>query len=211
MLVIALLVAMAFGGCALRKPAAQRSRVHGRRATTFMAEGKILEVPVLKGPSPHCGAYASAMVTTFLGHPCPVEELVLELHPATRGGISNRAMAAYLRRKGFECYNLNGSLDVIERLLASGIPPMLVLKARGGDDAFHYVVVVGLSKTANLIAVNNPFSGREYLTTEELEAAWSQSNHSMLVVANRAKKSTTSVKASAPSTQASAPSTQASR
>ena len=65
---------------------------------------------------------AAAMVTSYLGQGCSVDDITKEVFDQRAKGISNRALAAYLRGKGFECYNIHGRLNDLFDLLRSGVP-----------------------------------------------------------------------------------------
>ncbi len=175
-----LLFSLALSGCLIRQPyRKQRRLVHSYRKN----KGIELKVPLLTGKSQNCGALAAAMVCSFYGAQCSPQDFY-SIVEKKRGGISNRALAAILRRKGFECYNLSGSFDQIRSLLQAGIPPILVLGTKK-KELYHYVVVRGISQDSTILRLNNPYCGNELIEKDKLAAQWELTKRSLLVVARK--------------------------
>lgn len=161
-------------GCRLQKRPTLVSRYKADK-------GIELAVPMIRGGSPHCGACAAAMVLNFYGDDCLPTEFFSLIEKEE--GISNRALAATLRKRGYECYNLEGTKKQLAQLVQRQIPPILLL---GAGKKYHYVVLTGFSRKGELAALNNPFSGREVVTVYELLAKWKASQNSLLVIAQKA-------------------------
>ena len=91
-----------------------------------------------------CGAGSLAAVLALLGEPVSPAELDAELPKAANGGVLSLDMVLAARARGFTAELVKGSGELVARLIAEGLPAILILRmvdAPGAKrDLYHYVV-----------------------------------------------------------------------
>ena len=144
-------------------PPAARS-VAGAQAAAARHSGVLLDVPYFRQSRPNaCGAASLAMLVRYWAKQMgthngasPSEEAIdRKLDPRDRG-ITNTAMAKYLRASGFRVFVFSGRWSDLRENLAKGRPLIVALGPHGQRGPYHYVVVAGMDWRSNLVFLNDP-------------------------------------------------------
>ena len=137
-------------------------------AAAFLARaagprGVWLDVPFVAQKKNGCGAAALAMVMQFwehqraAAHASAADEAAIEaaLDPQARG-ISNEAMASYLRANGFQVFAFSGGWTDLRQHLSKGRPLVVALGPGEARGPLHYVVAAGMDWVHDFVFVNDP-------------------------------------------------------
>lgn len=144
-----------------------------QRATTilclcgmlFFAQGAgvWLDVPYFKQEKDGCGAAVIAMVVQYWnqqqpGTAVPVDPAHVQksLYSKEAHGIYASDLGRYFEDHGFRTFILKATWDDFQHHLAKGRPLIVALKPISGERALHYVVVVGVEPSENIVMVNDP-------------------------------------------------------
>jgi ABC-type bacteriocin/lantibiotic exporter with double-glycine peptidase domain len=121
-----------------------------------------LDVPFVRQAKEGCGEAAIAMVMSYwqqklhqpAGAPADDAGILRELPPG-RHGVSGEAMVGYFERHDYRAFAYAGDWGEIEQEIAKGRPLIAALKPEGGE-ALHYVVVVGVDDSDEVVLLNDP-------------------------------------------------------
>lgn len=92
------------------------------------------------------------MVMQYWGRDAAPEPILRELYAPELKGIRAADMARYFREHGFRTFEFKADWSDLASHIGKGRP--LVVALREGQNALHYVVIVGITDTAAL--VNDP-------------------------------------------------------
>jgi hypothetical protein len=123
----------------------------------------------------NCGPASLSMVLSYFGVKKSQEEIGKALHPDPNGKhVGTAEMVDYLAAQGLSARVLvSGTIDVLQRLVANGVPVMVSTWIRGGEDIGHYRVVKGYDRAAGVLIFNDAYFGQDYrLTPAQLDALW---------------------------------------
>jgi ABC-type bacteriocin/lantibiotic exporter with double-glycine peptidase domain len=128
-----------------------------------------LDVPFVKQPPEGCGAAAISMVIRYWARdarglsPADADPAAIQkqlFKPGARG-ITASEMRHYFEEKGFRTFAFRGEWKDLEDHLGKGRPLIVCLREGGAlAHSLHYVVVVGLDDSQNVVLVNDP-AGRK--------------------------------------------------
>ena len=134
----------------------------------------------------NCGPVSLAVVTTFFG----IARDQFQIAEAVKGvekdrNVSPAEMQAYLQGVGLRAIvRVNGTQDVIMRLLAAGVPVIMhqwLLKSNG-ELVGHYRVAQGYDLGTGVFITSDPFTPpRKAYTFAEFERFWYPWNHRYMV------------------------------
>ncbi len=143
----------------------------------------IADVPQVERNTNWCGPAALAAVLRNHGEEIAAGEIADDIYlPHYRGSL-NLDLLIYARKRGFEVWANEGSVDAIRMAIARDRPVICMVR-RGNVVARrnHYVVVTGYDCDRRLWFLDSG-NGREEIYTEaDFDREWSNCNHWMLVV-----------------------------
>ena len=150
-----------------------------------------LDVPFVPQQRDGCGAATIAMVMQYWeqhqGQPLQPEaepaQILRAVYSAPAHGTYASAMTLYFQQHGYRAFAYAGDIADLQHQLAQGRPLIAALKPESGS-SLHYVVVVGLDQSQQLVIVNDP-AQRKLLKVEQslFEQEWkSIGNWTLLAV-----------------------------
>lgn len=100
-----------------------------------------------------CSAFASAFVLRHFGQDASGEELYREMPCRRRdGSVYPRGVKKLLSRQGLKAVYCTGNLNALKREIASGTPPIVLIRTYPGRKWLHYVPVVGYDESGFFLA-----------------------------------------------------------
>ena len=149
--------------------------------------GTQLEVPLVRQSPEKCGPAALEMVLRFYGAgPKAVGEAARAYDAVLRGSLITD-LAASARRAGFNAEIVTIDADSLVRLLAAGIPPILLYQnGRGPLTVRHFGVVTGWDPKRGMFTLNDGGPRPRDMSRDELEKRWRTAGGQTLVVRRRA-------------------------
>lgn len=144
-----------------------------------------MDVPFVRQPENGCGAAVTSMVLQYWsnrGHPTPVstdvDAIQNDLYSREKHGVAASAIQEYFRDAGYQAYAFKGDAGILEEHLKRGRPLIAYLEDEGAGGFRHYVVVVGLSREAGYILVNDPAERKlKKVSWSTFEEQWAVANH----------------------------------
>ena len=139
----------------------------------------LLDVPFISQSELLCGGAAAAMVLRYWGERGVAADAFAPLVDRRAGGIPTNALIENIRGRGWKVAALAGTADALGREIDRGRPPMLLIEDRA--NAFHYVVVVGVTKQAVVFhdPARMPF---RVMSRDEFDRRWAASGRWMAQV-----------------------------
>jgi tetratricopeptide (TPR) repeat protein len=128
----------------------------------------------------NCAPASLSMVLSYYGVKKGQDEIAKLLHPEAAGKhVGPAEMAEYLAGQGLVARpSINGNVDILQRLVANGIPVIISGWLKADEDIGHYRVVRGYDRAAGTVVVNDAYFGQDYkLLTTTLESLWNPFNH----------------------------------
>jgi ABC-type bacteriocin/lantibiotic exporter with double-glycine peptidase domain len=168
------------------------------------ASGLWLDVPFIKQEKNGCGAASIAMVIRYWeahqhneDSPPRVSEdpaadpiaIQKALYSREARGVRASEMQNYFEQHGFRTFAFRGRWEDLKRHLEKGRPLIVALKPMPEEAALHYVVVVGLDWSENVVLVNDA-AQRKLLKQDRVafEQEWSAVDRWTLLAVPRSQK-----------------------
>jgi predicted double-glycine peptidase len=151
--------------------------------------GVWLNVPFVAQKKNGCGAASLAMVMQYWASQRRVwptraaNEAAIEaaLDPRAEG-ISNSAMAEFLKANGYRTFAFAGSWSDLRENLAKGRPLIVAIGPEGAKGPLHYVVAAGLDWVHDFVFVNDPAQRKMMrVARSEFEDEWKATGNWMLL------------------------------
>ena len=125
--------------------------------------GVWLDVPFVKQEKDGCGAASIAMVIQYWQKQQPASGIAgadpaaiqRDLYSSKAHGIYASDLERYFHEHAFTTFAFRGSWDDLLQHLEKGRPLIVALKPLPTETSLHYVVVVGLDGTQNVVQVND--------------------------------------------------------
>ncbi|HWF02288.1 MAG TPA: C39 family peptidase [Candidatus Angelobacter sp.] len=125
--------------------------------------GVWLDVPFIRQEKDGCGAASIAMVMQYWlkqkNSPMePASDAVAiqrDLYLRKDHGIRASDLEAYFQQHGFQTFIFVGKWDDLQQHIAKGRPLIVALKPSALETQLHYVVVVGVDTTENVVYLND--------------------------------------------------------
>jgi ABC-type bacteriocin/lantibiotic exporter with double-glycine peptidase domain len=125
--------------------------------------GMWLDVPFIRQEKDGCGAASIAMVMQywFKQKNSPMEasadavEIQRDLYSRKDHGIRASDLESYFQQHGFQTFAFAGKWDDLQQHIAKGRPLIAALKPSALETQLHYVVVVGIDPTENVVYLND--------------------------------------------------------
>ena len=128
-----------------------------------------VNVPYLTQTEALCGGAAAAMLFRYWGDTHATAQQFASLVDREAGGISNTALVAAIRDRGWTTATSTGSFEMLRSELAASRPPIILIADR--PQRYHYVVVIGLSERE--VLVHDPTWGpARRIDVARLKRAW---------------------------------------
>lgn len=161
--------------------------------------GVWLDVPFVKQEKNGCGAASIAMVMQYwdaqkraddssapVAHDPAADPIVIQqaLYSPEARGVRASEMQSYFQQHGYRTFTFRGRWEDVQRHLEKGRPLIVALKPMPMETALHYVVLVGLDWSENVVLVNDA-AQRKLLKEDRaaFEKEWSAVDRwTMLVV-----------------------------
>ena len=153
-----------------------------------------LNVPFVSQQKQGCGPATVAMVMQYWQqdlHQTPqagadAEEILRALQP-NRHGVSATAMVRYFEQHNYRAFAYVGDWANVEQELTKGRPLIAALKPRG-NDKLHYVVLVGVDDTEQVVLLNDP-AQRKLLKEDraQFEREWKATDNWTLLAVPKLK------------------------
>lgn len=145
----------------------------------------------------NCGPASLSMALSYFGIRKSQEELGKELRPYQnpQGDNDDKSvtldeLAAAAERHGLVAYHRpNGSMDILKKLIASGVPVITRTWLTPDEDIGHYRVVKGYDEDTKEIIQDDSYQGpnRRY-TYNQFDRMWEKFNYEYLVLAPKDKQ-----------------------
>jgi ABC-type bacteriocin/lantibiotic exporter with double-glycine peptidase domain len=125
--------------------------------------GVWLDVPFIRQEKDGCGAASIAMVMQYWlkQQDKPMEasadavEIQRALYSSKDHGIRASDLETYFQQHGFQTFAFAGKWDDLKQHIAKGRPLIVALKPSALETQLHYVVVVGVDPTENVVYIND--------------------------------------------------------
>ena len=139
----------------------------------------LLDVPFISQSESLCGGAAAAMVLRYWGERGVNADAFASLVDRSAAGIRTNVLLDDLRGRGWTAVQIDGRSDALDRELARGRPPLLLIEDRPG--AYHYVVVVGVTGRAMVFhdPARVPF---RVMSRDEFDRRWASAGRWMAIV-----------------------------
>ena len=132
-------------------------------AFALQGAGVWLDVPFVKQEKDGCGAASIAMVMQYWQKQQPASDIASAdpaaiqraLYSKKAHGIYASDLQRYFQDHAFATFAFRGSWDDLRQHLEKGRPLIVALKPLPAETSLHYVVVVGLDGSQNVIQVND--------------------------------------------------------
>jgi ABC-type bacteriocin/lantibiotic exporter with double-glycine peptidase domain len=155
-----------------------------------------LDVPFIKQEKEGCGAASIAMVMQYWQKQMGREDsgpdaaaIQRELYSPRAHGIHASDMERYFQQNGFQTFTFAGTWDDLRRHVEKGRPLIAALKPAPGENALHYVVVVGVDPNESVVLLNDA-AQRKLLKEDRgrFEKEWSAVKHWTLLAVPQSQK-----------------------
>ena len=145
-----------------------------------------LDVPPLSGPPQRCGPTAFRMVMAYYGAPdSAAREGDRAYDPALKGALVTD-LAAAARRAGFDAVVAETTTAGLARLVAEGVPPIVLYQqGRGPVTTPHYAVVTGWDAAREQFLMNDGGPHPVAIRRSALERRWRPAGSRALVIRRR--------------------------
>lgn len=123
----------------------------------------------------NCGPASVSMVLSYYGIRLSQEEIGRALHPDPAGKhVGASEMAEYLAGKGLVARpSVNGNMDILQRLVANGVPVVVGGWLKAGEDIGHYRIIKGYDRTGGVMIFNDSYLGQDMrMTMAQFDALW---------------------------------------
>lgn len=123
----------------------------------------------------NCGPASLSMVLSYYGVKKTQEEIGRSMHPDPAGKhVGTPELVNYLAAQGLSARVIvSGTVEVLQRLVANGVPVLVSGWIRGNEDIGHYRVAKGYDRSAGVLIFNDSYWGADYrLTAAQLDAVW---------------------------------------
>ena len=129
-------------------------------------------VPFVAQSPDRCGTAAVDMVLRFYGHDPDPEALDRAIHiPALAGSIP-ALLAAAARKEGFAAEARRSSEAELQRLLAAGQPPIVMLGPAGETPQGHFVVATGYQPRTGALRVHSGSRADQWWSAQAWRPRW---------------------------------------
>ena len=158
---------------------------HGQAATAPGQAGihALLDVPYVSQTPELCGGAAAAMVLRYWGERGVLPQDFTSLVGAGTGGIFTSALASSIRDRGWQAFPVLEAVDTSRARIRSEIDrgrPLIAL-IEVGPQAYHYVVIVGI--TDQEVVLHDPARAPfRVLRWTEFDRSWTATGRWMLLV-----------------------------
>jgi ABC-type bacteriocin/lantibiotic exporter with double-glycine peptidase domain len=158
-------LALLVTSCAATRPVDQLSE-----------DAVVLDAPLVPQDSMYaCGlASISALCEYYQASLPPEQASALAALAQDEKGLTGAQVRDALRRRGFEVYLFEGTLDHADTGLLHHIDlgrPLLVMTSPGGD-VRHYVLFLGYDEPRNHVCLLDPLRGRVLVPRELFDRTW---------------------------------------
>ena len=127
------------------------------------SSGIWLDVPFVPQEKDGCGAASIAMVMQYWQRQQPESDIAVAdpaviqrgLYSRKAHGIYASDLERYFHEHSFTTYSFRGTWDDLRQHLEKGRPLIVALKPLPAEPSLHYVVVVGLDWSQNVVQVND--------------------------------------------------------
>jgi ABC-type bacteriocin/lantibiotic exporter with double-glycine peptidase domain len=125
--------------------------------------GMWLDVPFIRQEKDGCGAASIAMVMQYwikqknnpMEASADAVEIQRDLYSRKDHGIRASDLDSYFQQHGFQTFAFAGKWDDLQQHIAKGRPLIVALKPSALETQLHYVVVVGIDPTENVVYLND--------------------------------------------------------
>lgn len=145
----------------------------------------------------NCGPASLSMALSYFGIRKSQDELGTELRPYQnqQGDNDDKSvtldeMASAAERYGLVAYHRpNGSMDMLKKLIASGVPVITRTWLTPDEDIGHYRVVKGYDENTKEIIQDDSYQGpNRHYTYSQFDRMWEKFNYEYLVLAPKDKQ-----------------------
>ncbi len=174
-IVIALLAAVPFAGCAEKSFASLRPGLEDR--------GHYIEgVPFYRQQENYCGPAALDSLASFWGERVSMEEIVAAVYLPELRGTLPMDMERFMRAAGFETASSTGTLDELKAHVRKNEPVICLLDLGFGlYRQPHYVVAIGFDDVNKVIIVHDGLTANKVIEYEKFAKAWARAGNWMLL------------------------------
>jgi peptidase C39-like protein len=160
-----------------------------------------VEVPYVPQTRGLCGGAAVAMVFRYWGDTHAGVEQFAPLVDRRAGGIADDVLVDAVKSRGWEAFQFQGSVELLQQHLAARQPIIVLLSER--RDRYHYVVVTAMRTDG--IVVHDPSWGPSHtIRSDEFQRRWSAARFWSLAISPSRDLLATRRDAGAPSIEESA-------
>jgi tetratricopeptide (TPR) repeat protein len=127
-----------------------------------------------------CGPESLCAVINYWGKSASVQEISLLVRDENVKGIPTTRVPGLARAKGMKAMALEGSVGRIKNAIDRDIPPIIMVKAGGGN--FHFFVVTGYNDREQVIVCEEYDNSKRLIGYEEVEELWKDAGHLMMEI-----------------------------
>jgi tetratricopeptide (TPR) repeat protein len=153
-----------------------------RNSSQIADQAMVDGVPFYPQEELQCGPATLAMALSWSGLTVRPEELAAEVYTPERKGSLQSALVASARRHGRIAYPISGA-DLLFAEVAAGRPVIVLLNlAFSWYPKWHYAVVIGYDKKADVIILHSGKQANESLSFRVFSNIWARSEYWGLLI-----------------------------
>ena len=146
-------------------------------------ECKITGVPRVKQIENYCGPASLAAVLDFFGSKETQQQIGKKCYDCANGATNGADMLLYARDRGFVAYSWNADQSSVKKVLAAGIPVIVLQQNSLEDSSGHYRVLVGYNDATSTFYVVDPYYDICEMSYSKCDQLWSKMGNWALMVA----------------------------
>lgn len=144
---------------------------------------KLEGVPRVKQLYNYCGPATLSAILQYYGEKITQEAVGKVVYDSLSGATNGADMLLYARDKGFSAYSWNATLGDVKRVLATGVPVIVLQQNSQKDTSGHYRVLTGYDDSKSSFHVMDPYyDDVTEMSYTECDKLWSRMGHWALLV-----------------------------
>ena len=145
-------------------------------------ECRIAKVARIQQLQNYCGPAALACVMEYFGSNVTQEDIGKVVYDPLNGATNGADMLLFARDKGFAAYSWNADSASLKKVLADGIPVIVLQQNSMSDISGHYRVIVGYDDATSKYFVVDPYYEITEMSYSNCEKLWKRMGNWALMV-----------------------------
>ncbi len=150
-------------------------------------ECKVANVARVKQLENYCGPAVLASVMECFGANVTQQEIGKVVYDPCNGATNGADMLLYARDKGFAAYSWNADVTSLKKVLAAGVPVIVLQQNSLSDTSGHYRIIVGYNDAASEYYVVDPYYEITKMSYNKCDQLWKRMGYWALLVAPAGK------------------------